>query len=53
MLLESQREIILLCSVSLIQSLALGFPVVFEEWLLSARIILSKSSTSYGPGRVG
>lgn len=52
-LLESQKEIILLCSVSLIQSLALGFPVIFEEWLLSSRIILSKSSTSYGPGGVG
>lgn len=52
-LLERQKEIILLCSVSLIQSLALGFPVVFEESFLSTRIILSKSSTSYGPGGVG
>lgn len=53
MLLESQKEIILVCSVSLIQPLALGFPDVFEEWSLSSRIILSESSTSSGPGGAG
>lgn len=52
-LLGDQEEIILLCPVSLIQSLALGLPIVFEEQSLSSRTILSKSSISYGPGGVG
>lgn len=52
-LLGDQEGIILSCPVSLIQSLALGFPIVFEERSPSSRTILSKSSTSYGPGGVG